>query len=239
MSWALRRAPFAASRRFRYRRRKHPWRRIVLAGAVGLALLFGWSAGQSARGQVLGQGLGQGLDHDRTATYGEYSIKAAVLYNFAKFTQWPDTAGRAGAAPIRICVLGQDPFGAALDVIDGRRIGDRVVVTARVSTAAEARSCQILFIGASEAESLAAIFDRLRHLPVLTVTDLPRGAASRGIVRLETVARKIRFVIDTERAAAAGLSFSSKLLALAGPRGGAIAADTPPQPQSDRADPNG
>lgn len=236
MSWALRRTPLAASRRFRYRRRQKPWRRIVLAGAAGLVLLFGWGAGQSA---ALGQGLGQGLNSDRTATYGEYSIKAAVLYNFAKFTQWPDTAGRAGPAPIRICVLGQDPFGAALGVIEGRRIRDRVVVTARVSTVVEAKSCQILFIGASEADSLAAILRQLHHVPVLTVTDLPRGAASRGIVRLETVAMKIRFAIDTERAAAAGLSFSSKLLALAGPRSGTAAAGAPTQPQPDRADPNG
>ena len=235
MSWALRRTPLAASRRFRYRRRQKPWRRIVLAGAVGLVLLFGWGAGQSA----LGQGLGRGLNSDRTATYGEYSIKAAVLYNFAKFTRWPDAAGRAGPAPIRICVLGQDPFGAALGVIEGRRIRDRVVVTARVSTVVEAKSCQILFIGALEADSLAAILRQLHHVPVLTVTDLPRGAASRGIVRLETVARKIRFAIDTERAAVAGLSFSSKLLALAGPRSGTAAAGASPQPQSDRADPNG
>lgn len=221
---------------FRHRRRRKPWRRIVLVGATCLALLFGWGAGQSAAGQGLGQGLGAG----HTPTYGEYSVKAAMLYNFAKFTQWPDAVGGGGTAPIRICVLGRDPFGVALDVIEGRRIGDRVVVTARVSTAAEARSCQILFIGASEAGRLTAILGQLRHLPVLTVTDRPRGAASRAIVRLETVARKIRFAIDTERAAAAGLSFSSKLLALAGPRSGTATADPPPPAgPAGRAAPNG
>ena len=225
----MRRGPEVVSLGFRYHRRHKPWRRIVLAGATCLALLFGWGAGQSAAAQGLGGG--------HTRTYGEYSVKAAVLYNFAKFTEWPDAAGRAGTAPIRICVLGRDPFGVALDVIDGRRIKGRVVVTARVSTVAGARSCQILFISASEADSVAAILGQLRQVPVLTVTDLPRGAAARGIVRLETVASKIRFAIDTERAATAGLSFSSKLLALAGPRTGTAAAD-PPLPVG-RAEPNG
>ncbi len=213
----------------RYPRRQRPWRRRALAGATCLALLIGWAAGQPAPAQ--------GPDGDRTRTYGEYAVKAAFLYNFAKFTRWPEAAGGAGAAPIRVCVLGRDPFGAALDSFEGRRIKGRAVDTLRISTLAKARSCQVLFISASEADNLAAILEELRQVPVLTVTDLPRGAASRGIVRLETVAKKVRFAIDTERAAAVGLSFSSKLLSLAGPRSGTAAAG--PAPQAGPAEPSG
>lgn len=204
----------------RYPQGRIPWCRNALAGAACLALAFGWSIAPPAAAQGPG-----GSGHTRT--YGEYAVKAAFLYNFAKFTQWPDASGPAEMAPIRVCVLGQDPFGAALDAIHGRRIKARKVVTARVSAVAEARACQVLFISVSEADRLAAILGQLRREPVLTVTDLARGTEPRGIVHLETVAEKVRFAIDTERAAAAGLSFSSKLLSLAGPQGG-TAAVVPP-----------
>jgi len=225
----MRRELEATSLGSRNPRKQQPWRQRVLAGAACAALIFGWTAGQPVSAQE--------PDGKETRTYGEYAVKAAFLYNFAKFTHWPAAAGGAEAAPIRVCVLGRDPFGTALDSFEGRRIRGRAVETLRVSTLAKARSCQVLFISASAAGNLAAILEELRQVPVLTVTDLPRGAAAPSIVRLETVAKKVRFAIDAERAAAAGLSFSSKLLSLAGPRGGTAAAA--PRREVGGAEPSG
>ena len=172
-----------------------------------LALLLGSAAGGAA-----------GAEPTRTAkpaAYGEYLIKAAFLYNFAKFTEWPSDAYTNGAAPLRVCVLGRDPFGTALETIAGKRIRERLVATLRITRLDQARPCQILYISASERDRLGAILARLGREPILTVTDLPGFGAPGAMINFQTVADKVRFEIDTDHAAFAGLSFSSKLLSLA------------------------
>jgi hypothetical protein len=153
--------------------------------ALGLAVFLAAAAGDGGRAQEPGGAGGR--------SYGEYAIKAAFLYNVAKFTQWPVAAGRD-------------------------------VATARVAGLAEARSCQILFISASETGRLDAILAELGRDPILTVTDMSRPAAIRGIIHLETVARKLRFEVDADSADQAGLRFSAKLLSLAGMSAGQATA---------------
>jgi len=175
--------------------------------AACLALLLGPAAGGAA-----------GADPTRTAkpaSYGEYLVKAAFLYYFAKFTEWPSDAYANGAAPLRVCVLGQDPFGTALETIEGKRIGQRLVATLRIARLDQARRCQVLYISASERDRLGAILARLGREPILTVTDLPGLDPPGAMINFQSVADKIRFEIDTDHAAFAGLSFSSKLLSLA------------------------
>jgi hypothetical protein len=203
--------------------------RIGPLAALGLALFLAAAASDGGRAQEPGGAGGR--------SYGEYAIKAAFLYNVAKFTQWPVAAQGAAVAPLRICVLGRDPFGATLDAIGGRRIQGRDVATARVAGLAEARSCQILFISASEAGRVGAILAELGRDPILTVTDMSRPSAIRGIIHLETVARKLRFAIDADSAGQAGLRFSAKLLSLAGMSAGQASAV--PARSSGLAEPNG
>ncbi len=185
-----------------------PLGRAAVMVALCLALSLGPGIGGAARARAAGAGTPAG--------YGEYLIKAAFLYNFAKFTQWPGATDTYGGAPLEVCVLGQDPFGAALDSIAGKRIKERIVTTRRVVRLDQARGCQVLFISASETARLDAILARLGRDPILTVTDEPNDRGpSRGIISFQTIAGKVRFTIDTDHAAAAGLSFSSKLLSLA------------------------
>jgi hypothetical protein len=175
--------------------------------AACLALLLGPAAGGAA-----------GAEPTRTAeseSYGEYLIKAAFLYNFAKFTEWPSDAYANGAAPLRVCVLGQDPFGTALETIAGKRIKQRLVATLRITRLDQARRCQVLYISASERHRLGAILARLGRAPILTVTDLPGLDRPGAMINFQSVADKVRFEIDSDHAAFAGLSFSSKLLWLA------------------------
>ena len=68
----------------------------------------------------------------------EYLIKAAILYNFAKFASWPETAFNNAGAPLRVCVLGDDPFGAALDTLHGKQVRGRPLATARIAAVHDA-----------------------------------------------------------------------------------------------------
>ncbi|MFQ6017517.1 MAG: YfiR family protein [Kiloniellaceae bacterium] len=145
----------------------------------------------------------------------EYLIKAAFLYNFAKFTEWPASAFADRGAPLHLCVLGEDPFGAALESIEGREIRGRAVAVLRIASLRVAANCHLLFISDSEEARLRKILESLRDRPVLTVADMPNFARAGGIISLKTLEEKIRFEINNGTAKRAGLKLSSKLLNLA------------------------
>jgi hypothetical protein len=137
------------------------------------------------------------------------AVKAAFLPRFARYVSWPAGAMPKGSDPFVLCVIGSDPFGAALDqaarsqLVDGRRI-----VVRRLDSAAGADACQIAFL--QSAQTLQA----LARKPVLTVTDAMNGGP-RGIVQFTIVGGRVRFFINQAAAAERGLSISSRLLALA------------------------
>ncbi len=145
----------------------------------------------------------------------EHLIKAAILYNFAKFASWPETSFTYPGAPLRICVLGQDPFGAALDSLHGKQVRNRPLAISRISAVEEAPQCHILFISASEEVRLPTILDYVSRLPILTVADMRRFANSGGIIALKEVDNRSRIEINIGAAEQAGLKLSSKLLRLA------------------------
>ncbi len=146
----------------------------------------------------------------------EYLIKAAFLYNFAKFTEWPAGSFSDSAAPLDVCVFGEDPFGDALESIAGKLIRGRKVAVHRVASIEAAAACHLLFISESEATRLAGILESLRGRPVLTIADMPDFARAGGIINLKTNPNdKVRFEINAAIAKRAGLRLSSKLLNLA------------------------
>lgn len=145
----------------------------------------------------------------------EYAIKAAFLYNFALFTQWPEDTHPTEGAALRLCVLGQDPFGKALRDLAGSRVQGRPLSVERAASAAEARACHILFISRSEEPRLAAILDALGESSILTVGD-SEGLARRGVVISLFLARdRVAFDVNTHAARAARLAISAKVLRLA------------------------
>ena len=144
---------------------------------------------------------------------GEYELKAAFLYKFASFVEWPDAASNG---PPCIAVLGQDPFGPALDeVVKGKSYHGRNFEIRRFKAGQESHNCQILFIGASEHKRLSAVLDRLQGAAVLTVGDFPGFCESGGMVNLGLADNKVRLEINVEAAEKAGLHLSSRLLSLA------------------------
>lgn len=150
-----------------------------------------------------------------TETSRENLIKAAILYNFAEFAEWPADAFKEPRAPLRMCVLGTDSFGAAMNSIHGKRIRNRTLVTTRIGEAKDAAQCHMLFISASERDRLDSILGDVAEQPILTVADMPRFARAGGIIALKVVDNRFRLEINIDAAKKAGLKLSSKLLRLA------------------------
>lgn len=144
----------------------------------------------------------------------EYQVKAAFLYNFSRFTSWPEEAA-TGAAGFHICLAGSDPFGGALESLTGKMVRNRPLVIHRAGTATLTEDCQMVFVSNSEAGRIDELLAGLRHKPVLTVSDADDFTRQGGIIQLRLVDRKIRFEINVDAAERAGLNISSKLLSLA------------------------
>lgn len=147
--------------------------------------------------------------HAQAAT--EYAAKAAFIYNVALFSSLPGMSGT-----MRLCVLGRDPFGAALDRLEGKAVGEAKMTVAYPHSGREAvRQCQILFISASEGDNLGALADAAKDAGVLTISDI-KGAARQGVMlELYVDEKRIAFECNGGAARAASIALSSKLLRLA------------------------
>lgn len=147
---------------------------------------------------------------------GEYDLKAAFLFNFAKFIEWPARSFTSPQSVFTICVLGRDPFGHVLDdTLQGKMIKDRPLAVRRLKDKTEARSCQMVFVSGSQSAQLAEVLESVRGTSVLLVGDTNGFAAAGGTIELTLEGNRVRFTINTDAAGRAGLIFSSKLLVLA------------------------
>lgn len=146
----------------------------------------------------------------------EYRVKAAFLFYFVNFVQWPATAFDDAQSPLSLCVLGMDPFGPALDgTVGGKRVGGRLLAVRRLASTEESRSCQVLFIARSEESRLRRILQGVRELPMLTVSESPDALRLGSIAMFVIEDGKVRFDISLPAARDAGLKVSSKLLGVA------------------------
>jgi hypothetical protein len=167
------------------------------ATLLALYLLFSSTAGTYARPQ----------------RPSEYEVEAAYLLNFLKFIQWPATSGE-GVVPI--CVLGHDPFGAALDkIVAGQQIGGKNVVSRRLNKPDDVDGCRVLFIDSSESGRLASTLASLDDTPVLTVSDIPDFVSRGGIIQFVLRGDRVRFEINLINAQRIGLNVSSQMLNVA------------------------
>jgi hypothetical protein len=143
----------------------------------------------------------------------EYQVKAAYLFNFGQFVEWPMQAYDSPSAPFVIGVVGEDPFGDTLDaVVAGESLGGHPLVVRRFRKNEDISACNILFIGRSEAARLDETLKVLKGRSVLTVTDIA-GAERRGaIIVLVNDNNRIRMRINVGAAKASNLVISSKLL---------------------------
>jgi hypothetical protein len=143
----------------------------------------------------------------------EYEVKAAFLLNFTKFIDWPATASGGADTPFSICILGDDPFGAALDrMVEGESVNGRKLVIER-SGSPPPESCQVLFASGSE-KDFSKVLAGLGP-GVLTVGEGDRFLRDGGMIAFVVEHRRVRFDINQAAASKAELKISSKLLSVA------------------------
>jgi hypothetical protein len=146
---------------------------------------------------------------------GEYEVKAAFIYNFAKFIEWPSNASPSPSEPMVIGILGRDPFGGEIDrAVAGKTVNGRRLVIKRFPALESYEYCHILFVSSSERNNLSRILATVANSGVLTVSETERFAQIGGIINFTTVENRIRFEINQAAAERAGLKISSKLLSL-------------------------
>ncbi len=144
---------------------------------------------------------------------GEYQIKAAYLLNFARYVEWPAARLPAGA-PLRLCVLGRDPFGGALAGVEGRQVNGHDVRLRQVESADAAVDCHLVFVADSEERRLGLVLRALATRGVLTVSDIDGFAEAGGAVGLVVEDGRVRFDSNLTALARDGLRASSQLLRL-------------------------
>jgi hypothetical protein len=185
------------------RARNHPDRAAALVIAGRIVLLG-----------LLALGFDQVHSHAQSESVPEYHVKAAFLFNIAKYSEWPDRALAAGE-PIKLGILGEDPFGHALDVlVKGRKVNDRRVVIRRAVQISELKDCHVIFISASERDRAPQICTHAESWHAVTVGDTSQVEPYVAI-NFSVEGSRIIFTANLDAATRAGVRISSKLLHLA------------------------
>ncbi|MCP4108698.1 MAG: YfiR family protein [Desulfobacteraceae bacterium] len=146
----------------------------------------------------------------------ENFVKAAFLYKFVKFVEWPAQAFKTPETPVVVCILGDDPFGPALEILKNKPVGKRkLFVIKHKEINKHKESIHIVFVSASEKKRLDSILSRFKGRPILTIGDTEGFAAKGGIINMVKRGGKIGFEINIKAAKHSGLKISSRLLKLA------------------------
>jgi hypothetical protein len=150
----------------------------------------------------------------------EYQLKAAYIFHFAQFVEWPAAAFAQTNSPLIIGVLGENPFGEGLrSTVRGKVIGGHPLIVQEFSSISDVtNTCHILFISDSEKKRLTQIVAELEGTSTLTIGETDRFIESGGMIRFTFDDNRIRFEINNTKAKNAGLSISFKLLSLASKR---------------------
>ena len=148
----------------------------------------------------------------------EYQIKAAFLFNFTKFIEWPAGCFADSNSPIVIGVIGKDPFGSELqDAVQGRKINGRSIVLKTIESIEQARAVHLLFIPSTEESQAALVLKGLGTSSVLTVGESEQFVSNDGIIHFVLEGDKVRFEINANSADRARLKISAQLQKLARP----------------------
>jgi len=146
----------------------------------------------------------------------EYQVKAAFLFNFAKFIEWPPGTFHGPEEPFLVCVVGDEGFARAFDlVVSGKSVEGRVLRVRRLRTEEDPAACRILYLGAAGLPRAAAVLKSARTGSTLTVGDAPGFIRQGGIINFVMQDNRVHFDINPDAAQRAGLRISSKLLQLA------------------------
>jgi hypothetical protein len=146
----------------------------------------------------------------------EYQVKAAFLFHFAQFLDWPADSLNASDPSIAMCIFDDEPRRVELQsTVDGKLIGARAFHVRLISQPQEVQGCNILFLSRDEARRQSAVLKSLRGMPVLTVGETSNFLSDGGMIRFHLEEGKTRFDINLSPAESSHLQISSRLLLLA------------------------
>jgi hypothetical protein len=146
----------------------------------------------------------------------EAQVKAAFMYNFLKFVDWPADAFNGPRDSLIVGILGSGPTAdAAARFLNGKSVHGRAVVIRRLKDDGPRPTIHALFIGNADTSRTRAVLDAVANAAVLSIGESTDFAEDGGVIGLLVEKQKVRFEINTDAAAGAGLKVSSKLLALA------------------------
>lgn len=146
----------------------------------------------------------------------EYQVKAAFIYNFTKFVEWPGHSFPEASTPLIIAVLGANPFGPELQkAVENRRVNGRELVIRQVNTVAELNQAHVAFLGLADPARMSESLATLRRRPVLTIGERESFVREGGMIGFILEGDKVRFAINMEAAQEGGLKISAQLQKLA------------------------
>ena len=150
----------------------------------------------------------------RAQTSREYDVKAALLLNFARFIEWPESAFAGPRAPIEICVFAPSPFGDVLDrTLHSETVGERSLSAREVSSAPESGGCHVLFIPAGAETRAGGLLKSGPH--TVTVGESPRFAQMGGAVTFVLEGGRVRFHVNLRPVEERGVRISARMLHVA------------------------
>lgn len=149
------------------------------------------------------------------ADLAEYQVKAAFIYNFTRYVEWPPEAMNSKDNAFTVCIIGQDPFGAAFSSVEGRAVGGRPLRVRREVRLEDSVHCQVAFIADSEERRLQPMLKVLSSAPVLTISDIEGFAEAGGAIGLFVAENRLQFDANFATLQRANLKASSQALRLA------------------------
>lgn len=147
----------------------------------------------------------------------EDQVKAAFVYNFAKFVEWPENAFETRDEPLYLCIIGKDKVGAALQLLEQREVQGRQLHVTSLNGRDNAKSvrCHILFVAGSEMARQQEIIQQFADIPVLTVADNLDFVKQGGMIGLYVEEQRVQFAINQNATHNNGLKLSARMLQLA------------------------
>lgn len=146
----------------------------------------------------------------------EYQIKAALIYKLTKFVKWPEATDSNASRTFKICILGRDDFGKAIDDLENRNVDGRAIKIHRFEHSDTVdKACRVLFVSDSKRAFLTSILKGFDELPILTIGDSSDFAVKGGMIELTSVGKRIGFKINLNKAKSAELIIAAPLLELA------------------------
>ena len=158
--------------------------------------------------------MSNGMHAQAQESSAEYQLKAAFLYNFAKFVEWPFDTFPDRTTPFTICALGNDPFGSSLDAIAGKTVRDRELVIKRIRSGGAVTGCQILYVSPKEFPQVTDLLRTAQKSPMLTVCDLGACAESGLMLNMRMADNRVQLDINLEAVQRTPLKISSQLIKL-------------------------